>query len=56
MLEIVLRNNNKEMLEKQGRRAITINNKQDENIKIHYKRDTYIMYFSQDRLHPHINW
>ena len=43
------------MLEKQDRRAITIKNKKDENIKTHYKRDTYITWFTQDGLRPHKN-
>ena len=32
----------KEVIEKHDRREITINNKQDSNIKTHYKRDIYI--------------
>ena len=43
------------LLEKYDRRTITINNKWDANIKTHYKKDTYITWFTQDGLRPHIN-
>ena len=43
------------ILEKHDRRAIPINNKQDENIKTHYKRDTFIMWFNQDGIRTHKN-
>ena len=43
------------MLEKQDRKAITINNEQDANIKTHYKRDIDISWFTQDGLRPHRN-
>ena len=42
----------KNVLEKKDRRAITINTKQDANIKIHYKKDTDITWYTQDGLHP----
>ena len=43
------------LLGKQDCRAITINNKQDENIKTHYKRDRDITWFTQYGLHPQRN-
>ena len=44
------------VVRKQDHRAITINNKQDANIKTHYKRDTNITWFIQDGLCPHRNF
>ena len=44
------------MLEKQDHRAITINNQQDANIITHYKRTTYITWFTQDGIRPHRNF
>ena len=44
------------LLEKQDRKAIKINNKQDANIKTNYKRDTDITWFTQYGIHQHRNW
>ena len=41
---------------KHDHKEITINNKQDENIKSHYNKDTDITWFTQDGLHPHKNF
>ena len=49
-------NQTRVMLEKQDHIEITINNKQNENIKTNYSRDTSITWFTQDGICPHINF
>ena len=44
------------LLGRQDPTTITINNKQDADIKTHYRRDIDITWFTQYGIRPHINF